>query len=347
MRTLQLEPGQTPREWGRAHGESFAGEVRELAAIRIELIRKNWQVDDTALILERAERHLEPLQRFDAELYEEMLGIAEGAGATPAEVVVLNHYTDLRDLNLNPANEEGCTAVYARNGKGVFLGQTWDMHATAAPFVMMLKVPEPEMWVLTITGCLALSGLSRAGVGVTINNLISKDAVVGVIWPALVRKMLSQPRAHEAWKLLTGSPVGSGHHYIIADTDEVYGVETSGVMRKTIYRGESQPYFHTNHCLDDEVAALHQVSPTSTTHDRYRLMREHLDSLEEPGLEELWQVLGSKEEYPRSLFTNMATPENPAGMFTCARVMMDLGRRQMLALPGLDGNGPGETFDFG
>lgn len=348
MRTLVYEAGKSPREWGRVHGETFKTEIAELAAIRTELIRTNWGHADTTEIVRLAAEHLEPLKAFDQDLYEETMGIAEASGCTPEQIVILNHYTDLRDLRpQHQLREDGCSSVWVRNDKGAFLGQTWDMHATAAPYVMMLRVPEPvDMWCLTITGCVALCGLSDRGVGVCINNLISLDATVGVIWPALVRKMLQQPSARQAWSTVKAAPVGSGHHYLLADAQEVFAVETSGVMRKTIFQGEEPVYYHTNHCLDEETAACHRVGATSTTFDRYRLMGEHLNGASDLDLEGVWEILGSKKEYPRSLFTNLATAENPHAMFTCARFAADLKGKKMLALPGLDGVGEGLTFEF-
>ena len=348
MRTLVYEKGMTATERGVLHGRSFAEEIKELARIRTELIQANWEQSDDSLVMARAAEHLKPLEDYDRELYLETLGIAEGSGCSPEEIIVLNHYTDLRNLKLHPdAPDEGCSTVWAGNSKGVALAQSWDMHGTAAPFVMMLRVPEPvDMWCLTITGCLALCGLSKDGVGVCINNLLSLDARVGVIWPALVRKMLEQPSARDAWSHLLSADVGSGHHYVLADAQEIFAVETSGKLRKTIFQGEENLYYHTNHCLDDETAAKHWVSKTSTTWDRYRVMGELLEESDEPDYQDLWAVLGSKKEYPRALFTNMASDEKPHGMFTCARISMDLKGKQLLALPGLDGVGEGELFGF-
>ncbi len=344
MRVLELSPGHSPRQWGQAHGESFAKEIAELAEIRLELIRVNWEVETFDPILETARRHLPVLEDFDRDLWDELHGISQGSRVDPARIVVLNHYTDLRDLKPKESPEEGCSVVYSRSQKGTFLGQTWDMHASSEPYVMMLKVPEPEMWVLTITGCLALCGMTSNGLGVCINNLLSLDAQVGVVWPALVRKMLAAGSPQAAHQLLLQAPVGSGHHYLVADKSQVFGVETSGIHRKTVYRGEQPFYYHTNHCLDEAVAASSQVSPTSTTHLRYSKLEQLFT--EPADFDQLWNLLGSKDGYPKSLFTNLATANNPHAMFTCARILMDLEKRRLMALPGWEGTGPGKGFTF-
>lgn len=340
MRILELPRGARPREWGRVHGEAFAREMAELADVRLGLILKNWSFDGPEEVDEVARQHLPVLEAFDEDLYEEFLGLAEGSGLSLERLVVLNHYTDLRDLRpLRAYQEDGCSAVYSRNGHGSFLGQTWDMHGSAAPYVMMLKVPEPECWVLTITGCLALSGLNRYGVGVTINNLLCRDARVGVVWPALVRRMLRERTARAAYELLLSAPLGSGHHYLTADPGEVFGVESSASLNKTLYRGSPPVYYHTNHCLDEEMKALSYISKTSTTLARYRLMNEGLASRPDPGMEALWELLNLE-----GIFTNLTNDEEPHAMFSCATLMMHLDSGRLWARQGLSGPGEPEVF---
>ena len=103
MRILELPAGAPPREWGRIHGESFRGEIRALAAIRTYLCTKVGGFRDVPTVRRAADAHLPVLERYDAALFEELIGIAEGAGVPPADIVIANHYTDLRDLDPDPA----------------------------------------------------------------------------------------------------------------------------------------------------------------------------------------------------------------------------------------------------
>jgi isopenicillin-N N-acyltransferase-like protein len=353
VRILELPEGATPREWGRIHGETFRGEVRALCAIRTWLCSAaggKGGFADRAAVLAAAEAHLPILARYDQALHDEVLGIAEGAGVTAAEIVVANHYTDLRDLDPDPSKwqdapglaelpsfpdaDGGCSVVWSESRTGRLLAQTWDMHATAIPYVMALYVPEseagPEAWLLTVTGCLGMAGLNGARTAIAINNLNSRDATVGVVWPAMVRKALKQTSAAAARDVIMGSPVGSGHHYFVADRREAFGVETSGRLRKVIFGtgGDSAEaatsYWHTNHCLDPDVAACSTVPPTSTTHDRYAWLQKSLSASEIRDLPDVWERLGSQEGWPRSVCTNMATPESPHGSATCGAIAMNL-----------------------
>lgn len=327
------------------HGESFRAEIHEIASLRLELAVAQGKLATERQVLEVARAHLPVLEAFDRSLSEELSGIAEGADLDPARVVVLNHYTDLKDLG--PASLEGlshdedCSAVAARTPAGVVLGQTWDMHGSAAPFVTMLHVPEhegrPAAWLLSITGCLGMAGMNAAGVGVTINNLRSDDARVGVVWPALVRRMLAEREAEAARHVLMTAPMSSGHHYLIASATRAYGVETSGVLKGVVFDSRwerDEAFVHTNHCVGAEVAAVSSVAPTSTTRERYAWLAQSLAERPLAGAMDLFARLGSHEGYPRSVCTHLASEAEPHAMQTCAGIVMDLGARRLFAAPG-------------
>ena len=253
IRTFELPTG-SPREQGRAHGEAFRGEIASLAELRTYLTRTIGDFESDAAVLESAAEHLPVLEAFDAALYQELLGIAEGAGLAPERLVVLNHYTDLRDLGRTQVAEpDGCSMLWSESAEGPIVAQTWDMHASAMPYVMMMRVPEsdgsPGAWMLSLTGCLGMAGVNDRRVAVLINNLTSTDAVVGVVWSALVRRALREGRAASAYATIDAAKVGSGHHYLVCDDDTALALEKSGTRkRQTLGSAEQRShYVHTNH----------------------------------------------------------------------------------------------------
>ena len=140
MKILRLEKGLSAKDRGRVHGETFADDVKELAEIRLGLISAAWQGASEKDVLALAEEHLPVLRKYDQDLYQEFQGIAQAAGVTEAELLVLNHYTDLRDMGITEkALEEGCSILHARYDEEVLVAQTWDMHATAEPFTTASK----------------------------------------------------------------------------------------------------------------------------------------------------------------------------------------------------------------
>jgi len=362
VRYLDLRKCATGRERGVLHGSTFAGEITSLVKLRIYLASKISGFTPDGL-LAIAETHLPILKGFDAELYEELLGLAEGSGCSPAELVVLNQYTDIRDLapekwgdagtsTALPGDADydgGCTMLWSKTASGPVFAQTWDMHASAMPYVMMLRVPDAgggDAYVLSLTGCLGMAGLNAAGLGIGINNLTSNDAVPGVVWSAIVRRALRESATDAARDMLLACKVGSGHHYLVCDETSVVSVETSGQRRKVIFAGETSDFVHSNHCLDEEIAACNRVPEFSTTQDRQDAMRASLDSNPIVSIEDAWQRLGSHDGYPRSICTNMASPEAPHAAATCAGIAMDPKRRRLFAVAGFTHNVAPEEFSF-
>lgn len=358
MRVLELR-GDDPREWGRMHGEEMRPLIAEFADIRTELCVDIGAFRNEDVLYETARSHLPVLERFDRALHEELLGIAEGAAISPERLIVLNHYTDLRDIDPETAEgdrgarsptEEECSAVYAKTDGRALLGQTWDMHGSAMPYVMMLHAPatadRPAAWVFSITGCLGMTGLNDRGVGVTINNLKSVDAQVGVVWPALVRRVLAEHGAEAGRDVVLNAPLGSGRHYLVADEHHAFGIETSGRRKKVVFDAAAASYVHTNHCLDPEMEQLSLVGPDSTTRDRYDVLQRSITERPIADRPDLWRRLGSHEAYPRAVCTHMATPERPHGMLTCGALVMDLVAKDVWAAQGCIHSARPHVFTF-
>ena len=326
------------RARGHAHGELWRTEIGELIAIRRALTLERGRFRTADDVETAALAHVPVLETQTPELLEELRGIAEGADRSLAEIVILNHYTDLRDvrpecLGLEPASSsatfesDGCTAMYFNGIGGPVLGQTWDMHATAEPYVRMIRVKpagkEREAILFTLTGCLGMAGLGDRGVAVTINNLSSTDGQVGLVWPALVRTLLAQPSAEAAYARLLATPLSSGHHYMIADGVTFHGVETSGELKIRTQRGPRAGHIHTNHCFDPVLRSREKIPATSTTFARLNVATTLYAQQRPSTADELWALLGSHEGRPNSICTHQDEARaDPNASRTCGRVVM-------------------------
>jgi isopenicillin-N N-acyltransferase like protein len=354
VRIVELLPGLSPFERGFAHGSSCADWIAELSSIRSRLACEQGLFRSDAELLRVADLHLPILERFDPGLHDELRGIASGADLPVGRIVVLNHYTDLKDLDprsvlgasdrprVGPGTDENCSTIVAGTAEGAILGQTWDMHGSAAPFVIMLHVhataAAPEVWLLSVAGCLGMTGMSSAGVGITINNLKSLDARVGLVWPALVRRCLAETSARAAAEIVLHAPRGSGHHYLVADRSIALGVETSGhraeVWNELDLTRVGASFHHENHCLGREVAEVSTISPVSTTRERHAFLEASLRASPILGRSDLWARLGSHEGHPRSVCTHLASEAAPHAMATCAGIVMNLTERRLWAAAG-------------
>jgi isopenicillin-N N-acyltransferase-like protein len=324
---LRLED-PSPRAVGEAHGEHFREQIGELYKIRVELTLGRTDFRGEGEVLEVARKHIPIARDFDAQLFEELEGVSAGSGLSLEQLVVLNHYTDLRDLSRAELDDGGCSVIYSPAG---VLGQTWDTHGSATDYTCVLDIGtnDERVAMFSITGCLGMTGLSARGLGITINNLNSIDARVGIVWPSLVRRCLRESSASSALALVEQAPLGSGHHYVIGDGDELYGIETSGTKKKVTQQGGDQVHLHTNHCLDEELIPTATVLPTSTTWKR-------LETLEE-------MTKDGAPETAADMFRAFAAvshdrvPGQAHAVATCGAFVMDLRARRALACAGPPG----------
>lgn len=347
---------------GEAHGEMWRDEIKELAEIRLELALARGAFESKEQILAVAGLHLPELARVDEELNAELLGIAHGANISPELCVVLNHYTDLRDISpstlgagadaktpAESADPGGCTALYVDGPQGPILAQTWDMHGTAAPFVRMMRVApagtDRELICFTLTGCVGMTGLNESGVGITINNLTSTDAQVGLVWPVVVRRMLRARTAVEAKEILLATRLSSGHHYMMADAKGFFGVETSGQNKVLTQQGEKTAHVHTNHCFDPVLRKVESVSNLSTTFRRMELATTAYAQTRPKTPEEVWTFLSSHVGYPKSICSHVEDESgDPSFSRTCGLMLMKLVGGEAWACRGCAHEQPRQEF---
>ncbi len=268
-----LDLAGTPEQMGRIHGVAHSEEIRKYTNDRVDLVAAGaWSGGpiDRSDVLEIATSLLPAHEAFDADLHLEMLSMAEAAGITAAEAVVVGGFTDFVDSvravvgGDAPASvvEDDCTATIVpdgRSGGAGFLAQTWDMHDSATEHVVLLRVrPEdaPAALVFTTTGCLGQIGMNSAGVAVGINNLTSLDGTRGVTWPSVVRSMLRTSTADEALEVLLGADLAGAHNFLVLDAQGVgYNIEAMPSVRPVERLGDI-PIVHTNHAIDPQAQAV-------------------------------------------------------------------------------------------
>lgn len=336
-----------PGARGEAHGELWRAPIQELVELRCGLALRRGGFRDRGQLEAAAERHLPVLDGEAPTLAAELRGIARAAGVTPAQLVVLNHYTDLRDLppelrdepvpgdRSEPADDPacdpgGCTAVYVPGeGQGAVLGQTWDMHGSARPFVRVMRIRprggDDEVVCFTLTGCLGMMGIAASGVALTINNLFTTDGQIGLVWPALVRTLLAAPSAAAARERLGRARLGGGRNFMLADGREFFGLECSAQLQVLTQVGASAAHLHTNHCFDPVLRRRERVPRSSTTFRRMELATTLYVQQRPRDAEGLWALLGSHDGHPRSLCSHVGEASGEADTSrTCGAMVMGL-----------------------
>ena len=261
-----------PRKLGLAHGQAFTADIRHFAAERVQLAQDPLYTGRTlsrGAVMAIAEACVAAHEAYSADLVDEMRGMADATGLSLAEVLIVGGFTDFVDTasavggdfsragRPMPASRfvDDCTAFIIPDGSAGgagFLGQTWDMHASAAEHVFLMHiVPDhgPRAVIFTSQGCLGMIGMNEAGLAVGINNLSGADGQIGVTWPLVIREMLRQTSADGALDCIQRAPLAGAHNYLIMDAAGAgYNVEAMSSCLG-ISPLDDGPLVHTNHCL--------------------------------------------------------------------------------------------------
>ena len=299
---IKYERGKTYKEWGQSHGEEFKKAIHELFEIRKDLmLQKNPSLKN--MIEPLAREQWEVSKKYSPNLSDELLGIAEGSGLTTNDIVILNNYTDFRDIELP---DEGCSTIAFPGEKAMNAGQTWDMHSSAKNYVSLIHCPlenDHEAIVFSLVGCVGMMGMTSKNTFVGVNNINTENARAALIWPVLVRDLLFKKDFNEIEQSLTNAPVTSGHNYLIAGKETAAHWEVTPEISKRVGLSNTtnkKVAFHTNHCLDDEIKKREQkLVVTSTSQNRFSILEDNQSNLK--NYQDLINILKSHEGYPKSI----------------------------------------------
>lgn len=293
----------SPEAMGFSHGHGFAEEIRRYTTERVELVAQGlWSggpmqpgdvVDLAASMLGAHEQH-------SPRLYAEMVSMADAAGISAAEAVVVGGFTDFVDTvravvsGAHPASvvDDDCTAVIVPDVRGDgsgYLAQTWDMHASATDHVILLRIrPDdaPAALVFTTTGALGQIGMNELGVCVGINNLTACDGTTGVTWTQVVRDALEQSSADAARDAILDADLAGGHNFLVFDAQGVgYNIEAMPSVRP-VTRVASDAVAHTNHTLVDSAGVVEAPRPRDLDENSRRRLSTAQRRLDRDGVTE-------------------------------------------------------------
>jgi isopenicillin-N N-acyltransferase like protein len=337
-----LELSGSPYDMGYQHGLSHAEAIQHFAEERVKLSGEEaWTGRNLPRtdVLALAEACLDEHRIYSPSLVEELQGMADATKVSMAELLIVNGFTDFIDTvfkvggfevgGASPktfanAGADNCTVFAvpdhkAQGGKG-FYGQTWDMHDTATPHVILLHGKpsnSPEFLAFTSVGCVGMIGMNTEGISVGINNLTGADGQIGVMWPFVVRKVLEQTTIADALECITQAKLAGAHNYMLFDkTGRGYNIEAMST-KNYVTELKDDALVHTNHCT---VAETRQVErkrePASQASSEARLSQgQALLAKDNITVEDLQAVTRDKEAI-------CVTSKPPRFVETCGAVIM-------------------------
>lgn len=328
-----------PYERGREYGKKAAPMIKRTLEIYALAFEFNTGRDMEG-VRAAAGGFVPVIESYSPPLLEEMRGIADGAGLSLLDVVVINARTELlSSAPLRGASKGECTSMAilppATSGGDVLLAQTWDWLSLCADTTLLLRVEQPGApTVLTLAeaGQLAKIGMNEAGFGLCLNILKGHYWRYGVPIHVVIRAMLSSPTIHTATGELYRQPRGASSHFLVAHRDGfAAGYE---VMPDDVAFIEPQDgiLVHTNHFIEPRMRPFDRYFETGgDSLVRYQRALSLLMGLRgKIDREVIESVLGDHAFYPDGICSHEdpADPDADRGG-TLAGIIMEPGGGRM------------------
>ncbi|APO78855.1 acyl-coenzyme A:6-aminopenicillanic acid acyl-transferase family protein (plasmid) [Rhizobium etli 8C-3] len=307
----------SPRERGLQYGRQAEDRVRRSVALysgRLGQIGISEQ-DLTDMV----GSYVPVIEAFDPAFIEEMTGIAEGAGLSFDQIVLINARTEIlakarrRQAAQAEHSGDGCTGVVVlpeRSQTGELIhAQNWDWIAECAETAIVLRVqPDkgPSYQTFTEAGGLARSGMNDRGIAITANYLESdRDFAQDGVPLSLIRRMVLQ-QEHMAMAMRAVAATGkSASNNIIVSHKDGFGIsfECAPDEAFNIYP-ENGLIVHANHWQSPTaLLKLREQAHGSWSDSFYRdwRVRHELEQLPKIGVAEVKKALADKFGYPYSV----------------------------------------------
>lgn len=331
---------------GLQHGKVLKTEIAELY--------KKWKIDIENGTKQNADTVIDQfyrqtnfqlaIKKWTPEIYDEIKGIAESSGQSFKDVYCFQMMDEfwvyIDKIKNAEANHCSGLGVAANGSKPAYIAQNLDVPSFMNGSQVLLHIKayknEPEQYLLSSAGLVAMNGINSNGIGVTVNTLMQLSASTdGLPVACVVRGILLKKDKKSALDFLQTVKHASGQNYIIGAVDSVYDFEASAnkVIRYIPVPENPSLVYHTNHPISNDdikpwykekvekVLSGEAVSNSST---RFLALKNRLD-ISNPDFSDntIKETLRSKdsEKYPVCI-----AYQSDNGGFTFSSVIYTLGK---------------------
>ena len=323
-------------ERGRMHGEIARAQVERSVANYAHLFAYCGISWDEAQ--QRAAAHRESIGCLDAELLEEMDGIAAGSGRKASEILALNARTEILPptyLGKKGAPSGECTAIAVRASASAtgttLLAQNWDWLGSQREALILLRVPEgdrPGFLTLTEGGMLAKIGMNTLGFGICLNILrsVADGKQPGVPVHVLLRALLGCRTVADASALAGKLAFAASSNVLCADVRGDAGSLEISPLGVRVVPPADGTLCHTNHFIAEGTEGWQlELADNLSTEPRLARARARASALATLGVEDVKALLRDESEGFLSICRrpDPSLPEE-GRIETVASVIMDL-----------------------
>ncbi|WTW99385.1 C45 family autoproteolytic acyltransferase/hydrolase [Streptomycetaceae bacterium NBC_01309] len=254
-----------PFELGRQHGAARAAALH--AFLGDGLARMNHLLDtpvSTAALLPMTAAFQAEIEAAAPDLAEEIRGLAEGAGISHPEALLLQMRREVVGYRSTHRPQGDCTtyARVAKNGPSTVLAQTVDLNGNLDDQTGVLSVRKAgarrEVLVLSFGGLLGYLGMNSDGLAVGINLVLGGKWRAGIPPYLAVRHVLDRAGSvAEGLEVLRGLKLASSRSLMLCDRrGAAYAEFLDGRMQVV----EGPRLLHTNHFLHREFIPFDELN---------------------------------------------------------------------------------------
>lgn len=329
----------SPRQLGQQHGEGSRDQIESSLDYYRDSFERHTRLDWTQL-LDRTGEWDAVLAAYAPDLVTEMEGIAEAAGRTYREILLLNLRSEIAyDIQVPELGEDGCTSFALTpdfaGDSHTYCGQNWDWRAGAKDSLICLRITQPGQPTIimqTEAGQIGRHGANAAGVALNANGLGGGfHGRVGVPQTFLRRRILQARTLHDALKVVFDT-----RQHIPANLMLTYRGGIAIDLETTPFRHQwltpdSGILVHGNHyqaMIPPQLAETYRPFSVDSIYRVSQLERLLRTTVGSGSTEEVRRgvklALANHLSYPQSLCAHASRVEGPDGWLTIASSLVDL-----------------------
>ncbi len=325
------------RAMGQQMGEAIAPQIHHSIENAKQLIDGTYSVLeldwDGATI--QARKYLPFAQERYAKYVDEMMGIAEGAGADFDDLMVL---TSMEAVTMDALHLTKCTS-FAVNGDRTADGHVLVAHnedwlpEDESDVCVIHATPddEPPFLAMTYGGLLPNIGFNAAGIAQCCDSVYPSDPRIGIPRVVVSRAVLGARTPADAIRHMLVTHRAAGYNHLLAhESGELYNVEVSA-RRFAILYGHEGCVAHTNHYIDPAMQLV-ESEPDELIHTRVRYFRalRLLQQTEQHTVKSLQAIQRDHVNFPSSICNHTDEESDPFDREkTINSIVMDLTSRTM------------------
>jgi isopenicillin-N N-acyltransferase-like protein len=250
---------------GLQHGKALKNEIAEVFKKWKENIENISKQNADSIIDQfyNATNFVPTIKKWTPEIYDELKGISQSSGQSFKDIFcfqLVDEFWVYIDKLKNTQNHH-CSGigVAATNNHPTYIAQNMDLENYMNGYQILLHINanhnEPEQYILSCAGLVALNGLNSKSIGVCVNTLMElKASNDGLPVVCVIRGILSKKDGESALKFVQTIKHASGQNYIIGTRDSVYDFEASAgkVVRFLPNKDNYSLVYHTNHAIAND-----------------------------------------------------------------------------------------------